>query len=191
MGIVVASHSMSLDGFIAQPDGKAGPLHEWLWTGEHQSRHGGNFKLSETSLEWFDGLIDRLGATIAGRRTYDDSDGWGGELPFDWPYFIVTHELPDDAEELPFTFVTEGVERAVELAKAAAGDKDVSLMGGDMVGQVLSARLLDEIDVDLVPILLGDGVRLLDERATAAVELELERIVDAPGVTHLGFRVLR
>ena len=191
MGIVLASHSMSLDGFIAQTYGKAGPLHEWLWTGEHQSRHGGNFKLSETSLEWFDGLIDRLGATIAGRRTYDDSDGWGGELPFDWPYFIVTHELPDDAEELPFTFVTEGVERAVELAKAAAGDKDVSLMGGDMVGQVLSARLLDEIDVDLVPILLGDGVRLLDERATAAVELELERIVDAPGVTHLSFRVLR
>ena len=62
MGTALSSHSMSLDGFIAQPDGKAGPLHEWLWAGEHQSRHGDNFKLSEPSREWFDGLIDRLGA---------------------------------------------------------------------------------------------------------------------------------
>ncbi|MBA3332888.1 MAG: hypothetical protein H0U30_02755 [Actinobacteria bacterium] len=160
MGIVLASHSVSLDGFIAQRNGRAGPLHEWLSTGEHQSRHGDNFKLSDTSRDVFDGLIDRLGATIVGRKTYDDSDGWGGELPFEWPYFIVAHEPPANADEVPFTFVTEGVERAVELAMAAAGEKDVSLMGGDIVGQVVSAGLLDEIDIDIVP--LGDGVRLLD-----------------------------
>ena len=87
--------------------------------------------------------------------------------------------------------LTEGVERALELAKAAAGEKVASLMGGDIVGQVLSTGLLDEIDIDLVPILLGDGVRLLDGRATAAVELELESIVDAPGVTHLSSRIVR
>jgi len=191
MGIVMTSHSMSLDGFIAQPNGQPGPLFEWLFDGEHASKHGETFKLSEASRRVFDGTVDRLGATIAGRRTYDDSDGWGGELPFGWPFFIVTHQLPDNAENVPFAFVTKGVERAVELAKAAAGDKDVSVMGGDIVRQCLLAGLLDEIGIDLVPIVLGEGVRLFDEVATPTLELQRERVVDAPGVTHLSFRVVK
>ncbi len=191
MGIVLTSHSMSLNGFIAQPNGKAGPLHEWLFAGDHPGRHGETFNLSESSREVFDGLVDRLGATIAGRRTYDDSDGWGGKLPFEWPFFIVTHHLPENAAEVPFTFVTDGVERAVELAQAAAGDKDVSVMGGDIVRQCLAAGLLDQIEIDLVPILLGEGVRLFDGLGADPVEVELTRIVEAPGVTHLSFRVVR
>ncbi len=159
--IVLKDHSMSLDGFIAQPNGKAGPLHEWLFNGDIPSRHDDGFRLSETSREVFDELVDHLGATIAGRRTYDDSDGWGGNLPFDWPFFIVTHHVPREAAELPFTFVTDGVERAVEQAKAAAGDNDVSVMGGDIVRQCIRAGLLDQIEIHLVPILLGDGVRFV------------------------------
>lgn len=94
--------------------------------------------MSKRSRQFFDGLVDRVGATIAGRRTYDDSEGWGAELPFDWPYFIVTHHVPENAADLPFTFVTEGVEHAVQLAKKAAGDKDVSVMGGDIARQCLT-----------------------------------------------------
>jgi len=191
MGIVLTSHSMSLDGFIVQADRTPGPLHEWLWAGDHPSRHGENIKLSEASRQYFDESVDRVGATIAGRRTYEDSGRWGGELPFDWPFFIVTHRPPDDADDVPFTFVTEGVELAVELAKETAGDKNVTVMGGEIARQCLTAGLLDEIDIDLVPILLGEGVPLFDELATAPVELEQTRVVDAPGVTHLSFRVLK
>jgi dihydrofolate reductase len=182
---------MSLDGFIVQADRTPGPLHEWLWAGDHPSRHGENIKLSEASRQYFDESVDRVGATIAGRRTYEDSGRWGGELPFDWPFFIVTHRPPDDADDVPFTFVTEGVELAVELAKETAGDKNVTVMGGEIARQCLTAGLLDEIDIDLVPILLGEGVPLFDELATAPVELEQTRVVDAPGVTHLSFRVLK
>jgi dihydrofolate reductase len=92
---------------------------------------------------------------------------------------------------VPFAFVTEGVEHAVELAKAAAGEKNVTLMGGDIVRQALTARLLDEIHLDLVPILLGEGVRLFGDLTTGPVELALTRVVDAPGVTHLSFRVVK
>jgi dihydrofolate reductase len=191
MGVVLSSHSMSLDGFVVQADRTPGPLHAWLWSGDRQSRHSDSIKLSTESREWFDSAVDRVGATVAGRRTYEDSGRWGGELPFDWPFFIVTHRPPEDADAVPFTFVTEGVERAVELAKEAAGQKNVTVMGGDMTRQCLAAGLLDEIDIDLVPILLGEGVPLFGELADAPVELELQRIVDAPGVTHLSFRVVK
>jgi dihydrofolate reductase len=189
MGIVLASHSMSLDGFIGQADRTPGPLHEWLWSGDEPSRLGGSLKLSKESREWFDSAVDRVGATIAGRRTFEDSGRWGGELPFEWPFFIVTHDPPSDAAELPFVFVTEGVERAVALAKEAAQAKNVTVMGGAMTRQCLAAGLLDEIDVDLVPVVLGEGVRLFEE-STRAVELELQRVVEAPGVTHLSYRVV-
>jgi dihydrofolate reductase len=183
MGVVVASHSMSLDGFIVRADRTPGPLHDWLWSGDRPSRHGEDFKLSAPSRDWLDAGIDRVGATVAGRRTYEDSGRWVGQLPFDWPFFIVTHEPPEDADEVSFTFVTEGVEPAIEAAKSAAGDKDVSLMGGEIVRQALAARLLDEVAIDLVPILLGDGVRLFDESAQT-VELEPTQVVQVPGMTH-------
>lgn len=190
MGIVLACHSMSLDGFIAQPNGKAGPLHDWLVAGDTPSRHAKGFRMSKRSRQFFDGLVDRLGATIAGRRTYDDADGWGGKRPFDWPYFIVTHHVPPNAVALPFTFVTEGVEQAVKLAKAAAGDKDVSVMGGNIARQCLTAGLLDEIDFDLVPVILCEGVKFFADCWEERIKLEQTRVVDAPGVTHLRFRVL-
>lgn len=112
-----------------------------------------------------------------------------GRCPSTGRFFIVTHDPPSDAAELPFIFVTEGVERADELAKEAAQAKNVTVMGGDMTRQCLAAGLLDEIDVDLVPVVLGAGVRLFDE-STPVVELDLQRVVEAPGVTHLSYRVV-
>ena len=190
MGVVLSSHSISLDGFVGQADRSPGPLHDWLFAGEHSSRHSESMRLSEESRDLFDSAVDRVGATIVGRRTYEDSGRWGGELPFDWPFYVVTHEPPEDADEVPFEFVTEGVERAVELGRAAAGDKNVTLMGGDITRQCLEAGLLDEIHVDLVPVVLGEGVPFFGEGYPTA-GLELMRVVDAPGVTHLSYRVLR
>lgn len=189
MGVVLASHSMSLDGFIAHPDGQPGPLHDWLWAGEHRSRHAETMKLSEASREWFDSAVDRVGATVVGRRTYDDSGGWGGRLPFAWPFFVVTHDPPGNAADLPFTFVTDGVARAVELAEDAAGEKNVTIMGGKIARQCLAAGLLDEIYLDLVPVVLGDGVPMFEDGD--AVQFELTKVVEAPGVTHVSYRVVK
>jgi dihydrofolate reductase len=178
MGVVLSTHSVSLDGFMARPDGKPGRLRDWLETGEEESR------------EVLDVLMARVGAAVVGRKTYDDS-GWDGQTPLDWPVFVVTHEPPEDADELPFVFVTEGIEQAVRLAKEAAGDKDVAVMGGDMTRQALSAGILDELHLDLVPVLYGEGVRFLDDFEGGPVRLERTRLVDAPSAAHVSFRVLR
>jgi dihydrofolate reductase len=147
--------------------------------------------LSPQSAAVFDDRGRRGGAIVTGRRTYDIANGWGGNGPLPGvPVFLVTHEVPDEvpAGSAPYTFVTEGVERAVELARGVAGDKDIGLMGATMVRQALRAGVMDEICLDLVPVLLGHGVRLLDGVAS---DLELTKVVDAPGVTHLTYRVVK
>jgi len=167
---------------MAQPDGQPGRLHEWL------SANGSG---SQESRDVLDALVARIGATVVGRKTYDAAGGWGGRPPFDRPFFVVTHHPPEDASELPFVFVTEGLERAIALAKEAAGDGDVSVMGGDLTRQALSAGLLDELHLDLVPALFGEGVRFLDDFESGPIRLERMRLVDTPAVAHVSFRVLR
>ena len=181
--MVLSTHSVSLDGFMAQPDGRVGRLHAWLSANGEPG--------SDMSREVLDDLVARIGATVVGRNTYDASGGWGGRLPYDWPFFVVTHRPPENAAELPFVFVTEGLERAIELAKEAAGDADVSVMGGDVTQQALSAGLLDELHLDLVPVLFGEGIRFLDDFEGGPVRLERIRLVEAPAVSHVSFRVLR
>jgi dihydrofolate reductase len=111
----------------------------------------------------------------------------------DIPIFVVTHSVPEgwDYEGSPFTFVTDGVESAVEQAKAAAGEKNVAVGAASIVQQCLRAGLLDEVHVDLVSVLLGDGVRLFDRLGTEHIELERTRLVEAPDVTHITFRVVK
>jgi len=108
------------------------------------------------------------------------------------PLFVLTHHAPDDVPsgDPPYTFVTDGIESAVEQARVAAAGKDVALMGASIVQQSLRAGLLDELTINLVPVVLGRGVRLLDGLEPGSVELELIRVVDAPGVTHLTYRVV-
>jgi dihydrofolate reductase len=134
-----------------------------------------------------------MGAFVTGRRTFDITGGWGGNPPLGVPTFVVTHSVPQEwvYEGSPFTFVTDGLGSAVEQAKAAAGDKDVAVGAASIVQQCIRARLLDEIHVDLVPVLLGEGVRLFEHLGTAPIELERTRVVEGAGVTHLTFRVLR
>jgi dihydrofolate reductase len=149
--------------------------------------------MSAANAAFFDGFADRVGAVIAGRRTYDIARAWGGKGPLPpVPLFVLTHEPPaaDPSTDPPYVFVTEGIERAVEFATAAAGDRDVSLMGSYAVKESLRAGLLEEITLDQVPVLLGRGVRLLDG-FDEPIELDIVRVVESQGVTHLTYRVVR
>jgi dihydrofolate reductase len=132
---------------------------------------------------------------VTGRRTFDITGGWGGSPPLGVvPTFVLTHTVPHDwvYEGSPFTFVTEGgVESAVEQAKAAAGEKDVAVGAASLVQQCIEAGLLGEIHLDLVPVLLGEGVRLFDHLGTAPIELESTSVVEGSDVTHLTFRVVK
>jgi len=117
----------------------------------------------------------------------------GGRHPLDVPVFVLSHTVPQEwvYEGSPFTFVTDGLESALEQAKEVAGDKDVGVIGASLVQQCIRAGLLDEIHVDLVPVLLGGGVRLFDHLGTELIELESPRVIEGAGVTHLTFRVVK
>jgi dihydrofolate reductase len=212
MAKVIVALSMSLDGYIAGPnDGGEQPLGEggmrlfdWYSDGDTPIRRYEEaaargvpvppFKLSRASADVFNELVEGDGAAVTGRRTYDIAGAWDGNGPLPGiPTFVVTHTVPDDVPrgESVYTFVTDGVESAIAQAKAVAGDGYVSLMGSAVPQQCLRLGLLDEIQIHLVPVLLGGGVRLFDHLGAGAVDLELLRVVDAPGVTHLRYRVVR
>jgi dihydrofolate reductase len=128
------------------------------------------------------------GAMISGRRTFDIANGWKDGHPIDVPNFVVTHQAPTTGEWSPrVEFVTDGLERAVELAQRAAGDRKVSVAATNVTQQLLRAGLLDEINISITPVLLGAGVRLLDN--VGHVDLEQVRIIESDGVTHVRYAV--
>jgi dihydrofolate reductase len=204
MGKVISELSMSLDGFVAGPNdspelplGQGGErLFEWYYSGDTLLPLPGTdmvFRISRASAELLREEWGTIGAMVAGRRMFDIAGAWGGNPPGGGPCFIVTHAVPQEWtwEGSPFTFVTDSVESAVRQAKQAAGDKDVSVSSASIMQQCIKAGLLDEIHINLVPVLLGDGVRLFDHLGVAPIELERTRVIEAPGVTHLRFRVVR
>ena len=203
MGKVATGLTMSLDGFIAGPnDGPEHPLGEggmrlfdWYSSGDTEYAMPGTdmvVRVSQQSADMLGEAHSKMGALVTGRRTFDITNGWGGNPPLGVPSFVVTHTVPEDwvYEGSPYTFVTEGVESAVERAKEAAGEKDVAVGAASIAQQCIRAGLLDEIHIDLVPVLLGDGVRLFDNLG-GQVELERTEIIEAPEVTHMTFRVIR
>ena len=206
MSKVVLELSMSLDGFIAGPNdspenglGDGGEaLFKWYSTGNTDFPLPGTdmvFKISRASAEFLRPSWLNIGASVTGRRTFDIAHGWGGNPPggADAPHFVVTHTIPQEWVKpgSPFTFVTDGVESAVRQAKEAAGNKNVDLIGASIAQQCLKAGLLDEIQIDLVPVLLGGGVRLFDHLDNAPIELEPLAVVEGLGVTHLRYRVVK
>ena len=204
MGKVSVGLSMSLDGFIAGPnDGPGSPLGEggerlfaWYSSGDTEYRLPGTemvFMVSPQSAELLQEAHSTMGAFVSGRRTFDITNGWGGRPPLGVPTFVVTHTVPQEwvYEGSPFTFVTDGVESAVEQAKALAGDKDIAVGAASIAQQCIKAGLLDEIHIDLVPVLLRNGIRLFEQLDTEPIELESTRVIEAPGVTHLTFRVVK
>jgi dihydrofolate reductase len=202
MGKVVVDLSVSLDGFIAGAgDGSGAPLGRggealfaWMGGGKVSAGDDRDPRLapppaSEVIIqEW----IDETGAMISGRRTFDIANGWAEGHPIDAPIFVVTHQPPTEGEwSERVEFVPEGFDRALELAQKAAGDKMISVCGADLVQQALRAGKLDEVRVSVTPVLLGDGVRLLDNFGPDPVTLEQLRVIPSEGVTHLAYRVVR
>jgi dihydrofolate reductase len=203
--------SMSLDGFVAGPNqsekdplGEGGmQLHEWAfelaaWRKPH-GQDGGEVNASTKVVEE---SLENLGAAVMGRNMFggagswedDPWDGWwGDDPPFHMPVFIVTHHAREPVTKeggTTFTFVTDGIESALEQAREAADGKDVGLSGGANVAQqYFKAGLIDEMQIHLVPVFLGDGARLFDNLDGAEVGLEVARVVEAPGATHLTYRV--
>ena len=201
MGIVPLDITTSLDGFVAGPNDGVGHglglrgaerLHDWFFKGATVSGHNEWFRTSGRSTEVLDEAFETTGAIVAGRRTFDIAEGWGGSHPFRGvPVFVLTHRVPTRVPEgaTPFTFITDGIESALKQAKAA-GDKNVVVMGGANVAQqALEAGLLDEVQLHVAPVLLGDGIRLF-EHLSEPIELETTTVIEAPGVTHLRFRVV-
>ena len=195
MGVVFSSFSMSLDGFIADPDDQVGPLFDWYFNGDVEITPPGypiTFRMSAASAEYWR-QNDTEGAFVCGRRLFDYTSGWGGRPPGGSPTFVVTHR-PPPAEwppipDAPFTFVTEGVDHAVDLARAVAGEGDVGVAGPDIAQQCLNHGLLDEVRFDLVPVFLSRGIRYFDGVDNDAIRLELLQIVEGDGVTHMRYRV--
>jgi dihydrofolate reductase len=203
MGKVVFNMTMSLDGFVAGPNdgpenglGDGGEvLFNWYFSGDNEIPiSDGNMvlKVSPQSAEILKEAFERYGAGVWGRRTFDIAQGWGGHPPGS-PCFIVTHTVPQEwvYDGSPFTFVTDGVESAIHQAKRAAGDKDVVVCTASILQQCLNAALMDEIQIDLVPVLLGGGLPLFDHLGAEPIKLERTRVVEAPRVTHLIYRVIR
>src|SRR3954462_7381443 len=203
MAKVRTGHATSLDGFIAGPDdgpeapmGKGGErLLAWYMGGDTEYRLPGTemaFRVSPQTGEYLRETSATTGALVTGRRTFDLTKGWGGGHPLGVPVFVLTHSVPQEwvYEGSPFTFVRDGLESAVAQAKAVAGDNDVGVIGANLVQQCIRSKLLDEIHLTIVPVLLGDGVGLFEQGAEP-IELELTRVIEGAGVTHLTFRVVK
>lgn len=195
---VIASITTSVDGYIAGPNdgpgrglGEGGErLHYWVfggpWTYEEEPRGEAQGEDAEYLAE----AMTRAGAVVGGRGTYEAARHWGDENPFGVPMFIVTHHPEEEPDGGEFTFV-DGVETAVEQAKEAAGDKDVSVMGGaEVIRQALSAGLVDELTIIVAPVILGDGKALFDG-FTDSLDLEHIGVRQSPLATFIEYRVKR
>ena len=203
MGKVTFNMTVSLDGFVAGPNdspenglGDGGDaLFNWYFSGDTEVSVGSGspvLKVSPQSAKILKEAIGTYGAGVWGRRTFDIAHAWGGHPPGS-PAFIVTHSPPPEWKKngSPFTFVTDGVESAIRQAKKAAGDMDVVVCTASILQQCLNLGLMDEIHVDVAPLLLGKGVRLFDHLDINPIALETICAVSAPGVTHLGFRIVK
>jgi dihydrofolate reductase len=212
---VVLDISMSLDGFVAGPNpslehplGAGGELlHEWaVGLASWRERHGLSGGEVNVDSEMIAESLATTGAVVMGRRMFSGGEGpweddpnadgwWGDDPPFRVPVFVLTHHAREPLTKqggTTFTFVTDGIEAALEQARAAAGDRNVAIAGGASIAQqYLKAGSLDELQIHLVPLLLGDGVRLFDRLDRERPTLERTRVIDSPAVTHLRYRVVR
>jgi dihydrofolate reductase len=195
MGKLILDMSMSLDGFIAGPKddtnsdrelGALDILHDWMFSGK-----------TEREVEvWQADYFKNTGAILMGRRVFDFGVGpWGDEPAFHAPCFVLSHKAQETIVKeggTSYTFITDGMESALEKARAAAGEKDIVLNGGaNAAQQYLRAGLLDEINLHLVHVLLGEGIPLFENIGTEQIKLEKISVTEASGVTHIRFRVVR
>jgi dihydrofolate reductase len=183
MGKVIVGTTMSLDGFIADRNGNVGRLYPDL--------------AELRKAEFLQESIRNTGAVVMGRHAYDMAQGDFTGYEYQVPIFVLTHEPPEKEtkgqnEGLRIAFVTNGIESAIAQAKAAAGDKDVTVVGGaDTAQQCLRAGLVDELEIGIVPVLLGEGLRFFEHLGDEQIELERIRVLESPGRTDVLFRVVK
>ncbi|NUT02255.1 MAG: dihydrofolate reductase [Hamadaea sp.] len=201
MSKVFSAHAVSVDGYISgrTPDGEeefgrglgdAPMLFDWYFNGDTPSRLFDGFTLDEASARFFDTIAARVGATVAGRTTYEHSSHWSGGSPHPTaPLFVVSHRPAPDISDRQ-TLISTGVADAIAAAREVAGDKDVALMGGGLVSTALAAGLVDELVLHQVPILLGGGLSFFRD-LREHVRLRLLEVIPAAGVTHLHYEVVR
>ena len=196
MSKVFVALAVSVDGYITGRDPGAGRglgdgtmLFDWYFDGDTPSRVFDGFRLSEPSARVFDDIAGRVGASLAGRNTYDDSGWEHGGTPHPMAPLVVLSHRPMPANDRQ-TLVTTGIEDAVAVARDAAGDKDIALMGGGVTTAALAAGLVDEVILHQVPILLGGG-RPFFQALPRHIRLNLISAIPAPGVTHLHYEVAR
>lgn len=176
--------SMSLDGFIAGPNDEDGGLHDDF------------FSPSEETAKVIEEGIKTTGAILMGRRTYNLGDKMNAfvDTPYKVPHFVLSHDVPKKKAKgaEAFIFVTDGIESALRQAKKAAGNKDVVVGGGaNIAQQFIKVGFIEEIQIHLVPVLLGEGIRLFDHISSERIKLERMQVIDAPDATHLKFRVVK
>lgn len=189
-GRVLLAFTVSLDGFVAGPEvgveqamGRGGErLHEWMFTDSPDRGPDPELAGEVAAL---------VGAVILGRRTFDVGLGHWGDTPYPVPSFVLTHEQrePLAMRSASFTFVADGIASALRQAQQAARGRDVVVMGAETAQQYLRAGLVDDLILQIAPVLLGSGTRLFDHLGTEPVALRRERVVASPFVTHLRFRV--
>ena len=188
LGKVVLDMSMSLDGFVAGPNDEPWGLHDWFFPPS-----GG---VTASDAEVIDESVKITGALVIGRRAYDQGDRVDGfvDSPYKVEHFVLTYDAPEKVARGATTFivVTDGIESGVEKARAVAGDRDVTVGGGANIAQkCLKAGLVDEMQLYLVPVLLGAGIRLFDYTGAERIKLERTGVIESPFATHLRFRVVK
>ena len=185
MGKIVMYSSVSVDGFVADDNDQPGPLFDWLTSGDVPLDESGALTVSQVSYDYTRPYWDQIGVTIVGRRVFDMTDGWDGQPPGGVEHVVVVTHRPAPegwAPEAPFHFV-DGVEAAVATARELAGGRLVEVAAGDVGGQVLAAGLVDEVRMDVVPVVFGSGRRYFGS-------VDAQHLLDGPDVVIQGDRVL-
>jgi dihydrofolate reductase len=195
---VLAGITTSVDGYVAGPGdgpgkglGEGGErLHYWVFGGPWSYDSESTGEPTGEDAAWLEEMMQRVGAVVGGRWTYEAADRWGDKNPWGLPFFIVTHRPEEEPAGGAFTFV-DGVEEAVARAREAAGDKDVHVMGGaDVIRQALAAGLVDELTIIVAPVVLGGGKHLF-EGFDQSLELEHIGVRQSPLATFVDYRVKR
>jgi dihydrofolate reductase len=195
---VTASITSSLDGYIAGPNDGPGRglgdggerLHYWVFGGPWSYEEEPTGEPTGADKEFLDGAIERGGAIVGGRNTFEAAERWGGQNPFGAPFFIVTHRPEEEPANAGFTFVN-GLDEAIAQAREASGGKDVVVMGGaDVIREALRAGYVEELSISIAPVVLGGGKRLFDD-FDDSVNLEHVRLLQSPFATHITYRVVR
>jgi dihydrofolate reductase len=195
MSTVLTHMTMSLDGFIADPNDGIDELFGWYGAGDLSvptANEQISFSVDSESAELLESYMGgAVGALISGRRLFDITDGWGDNHPVGAPVVVVTHQPPDDADKWPRTTFVGDVATAVERAKEIAGDKNVTIASASIAAQALDLGLVDEVHVSLVPVLLGEGIPYFANLGAAPHRLEDPVVIPGKRATHLQYRVRR